>query len=397
MDTRLQLVEEIRQYVYQHGLDSTVARYRDTLASWPGEAAGIWLRVSSADQSEANQLPDVLRRCAERGYRPATWYVLHDKSAFKGEQDAKLDEMLADVREGTITVSVCWHGDRMERRGGLDLLKILADVKDAGGRVESVQQRDLGLETMGDRISSFMEGEMAREKITHLTEQVKLAHNRIRANSAVGPGSAPWGLDIVGDKYEKKLIPTDLCREYVPQIFARCIAGESCQTIAKWLDAEGVLPKRGAKWHQGSVLKILHNMAYAGRWQDTDRRQTLVHCVAVISLATFNRAQEALATRPKRGPVRKDNRPMLANLRCARCADNGFDSPMFRIRLKSYSGRYYWYYRCTGRGPNTTDLRRVGSYEARIRVLPGCGGAPDPGFVPLRRACRARQGRAVAR
>src|SRR5215472_9862834 len=39
------LLDEIREYVYQHGLDSTVTRYQSTLEAWPGEPAGIWLRV----------------------------------------------------------------------------------------------------------------------------------------------------------------------------------------------------------------------------------------------------------------------------------------------------------------------------------------------------------------
>jgi hypothetical protein len=65
------LLDEIRTHAYQHGLDETVSRYRSALGSWPGEPAGIWLRVSSGKQDEALQLPEVLKLCADRGYRPA--------------------------------------------------------------------------------------------------------------------------------------------------------------------------------------------------------------------------------------------------------------------------------------------------------------------------------------
>jgi hypothetical protein len=63
------LLDEIRAHAYQHGLDETVSRYRAALESWPGEPAGIWLRVSSGKQDEALQMPQVLRHCADRGYR----------------------------------------------------------------------------------------------------------------------------------------------------------------------------------------------------------------------------------------------------------------------------------------------------------------------------------------
>src|SRR5260370_36386925 len=106
MDSRLELVEQLRRYIQRHGLDAAVKRYADTLASWPGEAAGIWLRVSSGGQDEANQLPDVLIHCAGHGYRPVSWYVLHDKSAAKGEHHVKLGWMLPDVRGRAASVVV---------------------------------------------------------------------------------------------------------------------------------------------------------------------------------------------------------------------------------------------------------------------------------------------------
>src|SRR5215472_6566013 len=49
---------------------------------------------------------------------------------------------------------------------------------------------------------------------------------------------------------------------------------------------------------------------------------------------------------------------------------------------------------CTPARANTTDLSRVGSYEAVTWVLLGCGGHRVGGFMPVR---RARRGRAVAR
>ena len=64
--------------------------------------AGIWVRVSTGGQDEANQVPDIERHCVAHGYTIAERYELNDKSASKGQQEAKLDEMLDDMRDGTI-------------------------------------------------------------------------------------------------------------------------------------------------------------------------------------------------------------------------------------------------------------------------------------------------------
>jgi hypothetical protein len=268
--------------------------------------------------------------------------------------------MLDDIRHGVITVLVCWHDSRIERRGGKDLLKILADVDDAGGSIYSAQQGKLGIKTMGERLSSFVYGEVSQDFIANLTANVKLSYDRIRANGAVGPGGIPWGFNLVGEKYHKKLVPTDLCREYAPQIFEHCADGDSCRTIAIWLDQQGVPPKRGDHWHEGTVRKLIQNRVYAGRWQDAAKTRTLYTVPnPPVKAELWERANKALSSRPHRGPVNEANRPMLAGLKCNRCDD----SPMFRIRLKSRSGKYYYYYRCTGRGAQRKGCGNMLPYD----------------------------------
>ena len=97
------------------------------------EPAGIFVRVSTGGQDEEQQVPEVEHHCAEHGYAIARRYELNDKSASKGEQQAKLDEMLADMRDGIISVCVVWRSNRLERRGPEALFKLLRQVKDAGG------------------------------------------------------------------------------------------------------------------------------------------------------------------------------------------------------------------------------------------------------------------------
>lgn len=361
MDTKL--LDDIRKSVYGDGLDAVVERYSDTLAGWPGEPTGLWLRVSTGRQDEAGQLPETLEDCKSQGLRPVKFYIVHDKSAYKGEQQAKLDEMYDDVREGTITVLTMWDIDRLDRRGGTNHIEDVKSVIDAGGRLRAKRQGPIGLTTTGDRIGLFIQGEQAHEYSEKISAAVSRTNVEIRASNHLAGGGYAWGYEIVGEQRRRKTIrPTDRAREWVPQIFQRCIAGDSCQKIARWLDSENVPTRFGGGWSSASVHSILTNMTYMGRRPDDgigpdgkphrELRQTTMTCERVIEPDIFRAAQEALKSPSrKRGPgITKPmpNKPLLANLKCARCG-----SPMYRVKTGRKEQRQY-YYRCAG----TTRERR---------------------------------------
>ena len=316
---------------------------------------GAWVRVSSGGQDEENQVPDIENYCAAHDYRITKRYVLNDKSASKGEQQAKLDEAITDMRLGVIKVLVCWHSDRLERRGPEHLLRDLRQAEEAGGRIESVREPLLGARDLSGEVMTTIGAIIAHQYSVHLAEQVKLAHDRIRANNGLTPGGIPWGYVVTGPKYAKTIVPTEQCKKYVPQIFQRCIDGQSCMTIAKWLDSEDVKPPRGKVWSDRTLWQLLQNMTYAGRRQNEGdpradgspsrkNRRTVMTCEAVMSMETFQRAQKALHKRPVRGPGVNTpiTKPLLVGLKCAQCASRGIDSPMYRIKK---------YYRCFGRQP----------------------------------------------
>lgn len=332
---------------------------------------GAWVRVSSGGQDEENQVPAVIRYCTERRYWPVVWYVVHAKSAFHGEHQDVLDQAVADMRAGKTAVLVSWHSDRLERRHDgktQTLMGTLAEFTDAGGRVESVQEPTLGDLDFGGQVTTFITGLINHEKSKHISEQVNLAFERIAANNAVR-GNVPWGYVLSGPKYNKKQYATDVCREYVPQIFARCAAGESLRSICEWLDSEGVKPYKAVKWHERSLWVIIKNRAYTGRRMSKDAK-TLGSCEAVIDAALWRRANDAMKTRPKRGASAK-NKPLLAALKCARCG-----SPMYRILVGGNRDRAKkrYYYRCAGRGPQRKGCGNMVRYErlenmVAVRVL----------------------------
>jgi DNA invertase Pin-like site-specific DNA recombinase len=335
-------------------LEGTVSRMTSK-----NEPVGVWVRVSTGGQDEANQVPDVERHCSERGYEIKRRYELNDKSASKGEQQDTLDAMLADMREGTIKVLVCWHSDRLERRGVEAVFRLLSQVRDALGRFESVQEPLFGGQDFAGQLSTATYAAIAQEKSAHISEQVKIAHNQSRANGSP-ISNVPWGFTLEGPKYHKTMVPTDLCKEIVPQIFARCIAGDSLRTIAAWLDSQGIpSPKGKAHWNESTIRWTIQQRAYAGRLLSPEG-QTVARCEAVVLPDVYDQANSALKTRPKRGPA-TEAPPLLAKLKCARCED----SPMYRVHPR----KDYWYYRCSGRGPQRKGCKNMIPLDVLEKVV----------------------------
>lgn len=311
------------------------------------EKAGLWVRVSSGGQDEANQVPDVERHAASLGYDVKRTYTVHGKSASKGHHQKDLDAMLADMRAGVIKVLVIWHSSRIERRPGKALLDLLEEVATAGGRVESVLEPMLGQLDFGSQVTTFMAGLMNAEKSRVISEGVGMAHDRIRVNEAMN-GRPVFGYEVVGEKYNKRLVLTPIGRKYIPEIFQRCIAGQSCRTIALWLTAEGVPTnsKIAQEWSDQSVGQMIRNPVYMGYRQDANGKVTH-RCEAVVDADVFRRAGEAIDRRPKRGPVSPANGAMLAgSLFCPMCG-----GPMYRVLSERRTGVKVPFYRCRGKAP----------------------------------------------
>ena len=300
-----------------------------------GEFAGRWLRVSTGGQDEDNQVPDITRWNEARDYEVRATYTLHGKSASKGEQQQTLDQMLADMRAGLITVLVVWRDDRIERRGVMRMIPLINAVRAAGGRIEFVTQPHLNdLSTMAGRISLAVMAEVAHAETETKRERVRMGRDRIRAEGGF-TGRAAWGYEVTGPKYAKTIVPTGQGRRLVPEVYARVIGGESLATIAAWLEGE-----TGRPWWPRTIGTMVRNPVYRGAQHDADGR-VIFRCEALVDAATWKRAGEALDGRPKRGHTDPASRAMLAGvLSCPRCED----SPMYRLNTG--------YYRCTGRGAN---------------------------------------------
>jgi Recombinase zinc beta ribbon domain len=175
------------------------------------------------------------------------------------------------------------------------------------------------------------------------TERTVMVQGRIRTAGAF-VGKPPFGYKVAGEKYARQLVPTEAGRRLIPQVYARCIAGDSLATIGKWLEEE-----TGFGWYPRRVSGMLRNPVYRGVQED-DEGRPIHRCEPLVDAATWKRGVEALGCHGKRGPENKLDPSLLSGiLFCFRCAENGIDSPMYRHRSSKRNGNRE-YYRCYGRG-----------------------------------------------
>ena len=304
--------------------------------------AGIWIRASTGEQDEANQIPDVERHCQDREYNVTRRYDVHDRSAFQGEQDEALAAMMYDMRTGEIEVLVCWHSDRLERRGAEALFKLLREVKEAGGRIESVQEPQLGETDVGGAATTALSAIMAHAESVKKSERELIAVRRVRDNGALW-GIFPWGYRTVGEKYNRTGEPTEDGKRYIPEMFQRVADGESLAQIAAWLRA-GPLPGISSK----TVLRMIRNRTYMGHRLDTNG-QIIMNVPPLVDAGLWKAANDQLSNAPRgrRNPISGKPALLTSVLFCARCG-----SPMYR-KARTAKGVTYAYYRCHGGQPET--------------------------------------------
>jgi putative DNA-invertase from lambdoid prophage Rac len=149
--------------------------------------AAAWYRVSTGHQDADNQVPDVERFTAQRGYRVTAKFSVSD-TAFKNgggaRYRAELARMLNAAHRGEFKVLVVWALDRIVRdeEGGAEAaLRLVRQLRERGCVLVSVKEDWLnGSSQVQDVLLAFA-GWMAEQESRRRSDRVKAGLEKRRA------------------------------------------------------------------------------------------------------------------------------------------------------------------------------------------------------------------------
>lgn len=139
--------------------------------------AALYARVSTSDQEPENQLAELRRYAAARGWQ-VTEFVDRGVSGAKDRRPA-LDEMIAAAKRRRFDVLVCWRLDRLGRN--LRHLILLLDELHALGVAFVSLAEGIDATTPAGRLQLHVLGAIAEFERSRIQERVKAGIARVRA------------------------------------------------------------------------------------------------------------------------------------------------------------------------------------------------------------------------
>ncbi|MFG3492968.1 recombinase family protein [Streptomyces sp. NPDC047972] len=226
--------------------------------------AVIYVRISQ-DRTGAHlgvdrQREDCEALAARNGWAVVEVYVDNDISAYSGKKRPAYRQLLNDLSEGTATVVIAWHNDRLHR-SPTELEEYIDISERHGVSTHTVQAGHLDLSTPSGRMTARIHGAVARHESEHKAERVARARQQKAIAGEWGGGIRPFGWGVptgetkaATDKKtgEEVRIPVLDMNKAVPEEAAAIeqghemlLSGQSLKSWVRWLADKGFLTPRG--------------------------------------------------------------------------------------------------------------------------------------------------------
>ena len=153
---------------------------------------------------------------------------------------------------------MAWQSSRIERRGAYSVFDLARRVREAGGRIEFVQDAYLNSANEMSDVMLALAATKDKQKSDDISKQVTAAHNRSLANGAIIT-KYPWGYTSAGERYNRRMITTPEGEKYVPEAFTRIADGQTLPAVAQWLTSV-----TDRAWYPQVVATLIRNPAYRG-------------------------------------------------------------------------------------------------------------------------------------
>ena len=302
--------------------------------------AGIYIRVSTLDQArEGFSLPEQKDKltgfCKEKGYEIYKIYADEGISA-KNDKRPAYQQMMNDVKNGTINVIVALKLDRLTR-----------SVYDVEKLMKILEKYDCDLDCKDDESNTLTSnGKMyIRLTTTFSQNEIERCSERTKFGmvGAIRAGHIPNRTPIGFKRDGKKLVPDPLTKDIVIRIYDLYLEGKSYQTIANIYNKEEVLGK--TNWCDSTIQKIMTNELYKGDFVHGKRKKHPVYYENVVEPIVSKEKWNSCQYQTKRNARHYERTAtyLFTNkLKCSVCGRflGG------KATTKKKTGKKYYYYKC---------------------------------------------------
>lgn len=303
-------------------------------------AAALYCRISQDGEGSRLGVRRQEKDCGEladrRGWPIAAVFVDNDVSAYSGKKRAQYDAMLDAIEDQQIDAVIVWHLDRLTRRP-VELEEFFEVCDRAGVRNMACVSGDIDLSTHDGQFHARILAAVARKESDDKSRRIRRKHREL-AEAGMHPGT--WSM--MGYRYDgttKSLHVVAKEAAIVKRIFQMYADGSGLREIARWLQDQGLVGKRGRKrWTNGGVTRILDNPTYAGlRFYEGDY-YPLANAKPIISTEVWEEARRLRRAQASPGERREGKgTTLLAGLMFCSCGE-----PMWRDTYKTRDERSYY-------------------------------------------------------
>jgi site-specific DNA recombinase len=270
----------------------------------------IYTRKSSEEglEQEFNSL-DAQRDACEAyvaSQKPEGWVAIRERYDDGGFTGGTLDrpalkQLIADVEAGLVDVIVVYKIDRLSR-SLMDFAKLVEAFDRNNVTFVSVTQSFNTTTSMG-RLTLNILLSFAQFEREVIGERIRDKFAASRKRGMWMGGFVPMGYDVK----DRKLVINEVEAATVRMIFERFVALGSASTLARTLQVEGVINKRGRLIDKGFIYKLISNRVYLGEAVHKGTSYPGEH-EAIISKELWESVQAILKESPRERRAKNRNR-----------------------------------------------------------------------------------------
>jgi site-specific DNA recombinase len=285
-----------------------------------GTRAFAYVRVSKEREgmmSPEIQQDEISRYCQARGWQILETFTDIDLSGkLPPEKRPGLQELLSRAQGGECDTVVVYRVDRLSREPA-DYYAILAILREAGVGIDAAAQpKDA---TPEGEFLWDLSAVLARYESLKLGARLKDMHRRLAFEGRWGGGIVPYGWRRIKDDRGTRLVLEPGETRWRRWIHEQYQAGWSCIRIARALNAQGVVSRKGGTWSDGQVWNMLKSPYQAGGRQTEEGFKAGGNVEPLLSAEVYERTMALMRARhTRRGRV--GSRAIPSRLvRCGNC------------------------------------------------------------------------------